>query len=41
MDESMAHENMESMKMEAQETKMERKGFKETKSGKMTKKGKK
>jgi hypothetical protein len=41
MDESMAHEGAESMAMEAKETKMERKGFKETKSGKMTKKGKK
>jgi hypothetical protein len=38
MDESMAHEGMESMKMESKETKMERKGFKETKSGKMVKK---
>ena len=41
MDESMAHEGAESMAMEAKETKMERKGFKETKSGKMIKKGKK
>jgi len=41
MDESMAHEGAESMAMEAKETKMERKGFKEIKSGKMTKKSKK
>jgi len=41
MDESMAHEGAESMAMEAKETKMERKGFKEIKSGKMIKKGKK
>ena len=41
MDESMAHEGAESMAMEAKETKMEKKGFKEIKSGKMTKKGKK
>ena len=37
MDESMAHEGMESMKMEAKETKMERKGFRENKKGKMVK----
>ena len=37
MDESKAHEGMESMKMESKETKMERKGFKEIKSGKMVK----
>ena len=41
MDESMAHENAESMAMEAKETKMEKKGYRETKSGKMTKKSKK
>jgi len=41
MDESMAHEGAESMAMEAKETKMEKKGYRETKSGKMTKKGKK
>jgi hypothetical protein len=40
MDESMAHENIEPMKMEAKETRMEKKGYVETKSGKM-KKGKK
>jgi len=40
MDESMAHENAEPMKMEAKETRMEKKGYVETKSGKM-KKGKK
>jgi len=38
MDESKAHEGMESMKMESKETKMERKGFRETKKGKMVKK---
>jgi hypothetical protein len=37
MDESMAHEDMESMKMESKETRMEKKGFKEIKSGKMVK----
>ena len=37
MDESMAHEGMESMKMESKETRMEKKGFKEIKSGKMVK----
>ena len=37
MDESKAHEGIESMKMESKETKMERKGFKEIKSGKMVK----
>jgi hypothetical protein len=41
MDESMAHEGAESMAMEAKETKMEKKGYRETKSGKMIKKGKK
>jgi hypothetical protein len=41
MDESMAHEGAESMAMEAKETKMEKKGYRETKSGKMTKKSKK
>jgi hypothetical protein len=37
MDESKAHEGMESMKMESKETRMEKKGFKEIKSGKMVK----
>ena len=37
MDESMAHEGMESMKMEAKETRMEKRGFRETKKGKMVK----
>ena len=37
MDESKAHEGMESMKMESKETAMEKKGFKEIKSGKMVK----
>ena len=37
MDESMAHEGMESMKMEAKETRMEKKGFRENKKGKMVK----
>jgi len=41
MDESMAHEGAESMAMETKETKMEKKGYRETKSGKMIKKGKK
>ena len=41
MDESRAHEGAESMAMEAKETKMEKKGYRETKSGKMIKKGKK
>ena len=41
MDESMAHEGAESMAMEAKETKMEKKGYRETKLGKMIKKGKK
>jgi hypothetical protein len=40
MDESMAHENAEPMKMETKETRMEKKGYVETKFGKM-KKGKK
>ena len=40
-DESMEHEGSESMAMEAKETKMEKKGYRETKSGKMIKKGKK
>ena len=40
-DMSKKHEGMESMAMEAKETKMEKKGYRETKSGKMTKKGKK
>ena len=38
MDESMAHEGAESMKMESTETKMEKKGFMENKKGKMIKK---
>ena len=38
MDESMSHENAEPMKMEAKETSMEKKGFRETKKGKMVKK---
>ena len=37
MGESMAHEGMESMKMEAKETRMEKKGFRENKKGKMVK----
>ena len=37
MDESMAHEGMESMKMEAKETRMEKKGFRENKKGTMVK----
>lgn len=37
MDESMAHEGMESMGMESKETRMEKKGFRETKKGKMVK----
>ena len=36
-DMSMKHESMESEAMEAKETKMEKKGFMETKSGKMKK----
>ena len=40
-DMSKKHEGMESMVMEAKETKMEKKGYRETKSGKMTKKSKK
>ena len=39
-DESMAHENKETKKMEARETRLEKKGYIETKRGKM-KKGKK
>ena len=39
-DMSKKHEGAESMAMEAKETKMEKKGYRETKSGKMTKKGK-
>ena len=39
-DESMAHEGKESKKKEAQETKLEKKGYKETISGKMVKKAK-
>jgi len=38
MDESMGHENKESKIMEARETNLEKKGYKETKSGKMIKK---
>ena len=37
MDESMAHEGKESRSMEAKETKLEKKGYRETKSGKMVK----
>lgn len=37
MDESMAHENKESKKKEAKETSLEKKGYKETKLGKMVK----
>jgi Zn-dependent metalloprotease len=37
MDESMSHENAETMKMESKETKMEKKRFRETKKGKMVK----
>ena len=37
MDESMAHEGLESMGMESKETNMEKKGYMETKSGKMKK----
>jgi hypothetical protein len=37
MDESMAHENKESKKQEAKETKLEKKGYIETKAGKMKK----
>jgi ribosomal protein L21E len=37
MDESKAHEGMESMKMESKETKMERQGFRENKKGTMVK----
>ena len=40
-DMSKKHEGAESMAMEAKETKMEKKGYRETKSGKMIKKGKK
>ena len=39
-DESMAHEGKESKKKEVQETKLEKKGYKETISGKMVKKAK-
>ena len=38
MDKSMAHEGAESMKMEAKETKMEKRGYMENKKGKMVKK---
>ena len=37
LDESKEHEGMESMSMEAKETRLEKKGYKETKSGKMVK----
>ena len=37
MDESKAHENKESKSMESRETRLEKKGYKETKSGKMVK----
>lgn len=39
-DESMAHENKETKKQEAKETRLEKKGYIETKSGKMVKKKK-
>jgi len=39
-DESMAHENKETKKMEARETRLEKKGYIETKEGKMVKKKK-
>jgi hypothetical protein len=39
MDESMAHENKESKVMEAKETRLEKKGYKETKFGKMVSAG--
>ena len=39
-DESMAHENKETKKMEARETRLEKKGYVETKGGKMVKKKK-
>ena len=39
-DESMAHENKENKKMEAKETRLEKKGYIETKGGKMVKKKK-
>jgi hypothetical protein len=39
-DESMAHENKETKKQEARETRLEKKGYYETKSGKMMKKKK-
>ena len=39
-DESMAHENKETKKMEARETRLEKKGYIETKRGKMVKKKK-
>ena len=39
-DESMAHENKETKKMEARETRLEKKGYIETKTGKMVKKKK-
>jgi len=39
-DESIAHENKETKKMEARETRLEKKGYIETKRGKMVKKKK-
>lgn len=39
-DESMAHENKETKKMEAREKRLEKKGYVETKGGKMVKKKK-
>ena len=39
-DESMAHENKETKKMEARETRLYKKGYIETKTGKMLKKKK-
>jgi len=39
-DESMAHENKETKKMEDRETRLEKKGYIETKEGKMVKKKK-
>jgi hypothetical protein len=40
MDESMAHEGKESKAAESKETRLEKKGFMETKSGKMVRTGK-
>jgi hypothetical protein len=39
-DESMAHESKEAKKMESKETRLEKKGYRETSSGKMVKKAK-